>query len=214
MIRYDKIEQGSIEWFQQKWGKIGGTLSKGLFVKSDTLLIDILSQRLEEFEPDEGFTSSAMERGVEMEPFAREYLNSYTGLEFKETGWIQSESNELLGISPDGITDCETKMCEIKCFGRKNHLSVILSESIPRDNLHQAIHYFTTNPKLTELHWIAFRPEAPNHFIKVLTLDSEINLGTEKRPKIKTIEEFKWEALSEASELLKEILIKEEQLKF
>ena len=49
MIKHNELEQGSQEWHEIKWGKIGGTLSKGLFVKSDTLLIDILSQRLEDF---------------------------------------------------------------------------------------------------------------------------------------------------------------------
>ena len=29
MINYKEIEQGTIEWFELKWGKIGGTLAKG-----------------------------------------------------------------------------------------------------------------------------------------------------------------------------------------
>ena len=43
MINHKEIKQGSIEWHELRWGKIGGTLSSGLFVKSDTLLIDILT---------------------------------------------------------------------------------------------------------------------------------------------------------------------------
>lgn len=214
MKRFDKIEQQSEDWFQIKWGKIGGTLSKGLFVKSDTLLIDIISQRLEEFEPEEGYTSDAMERGNELEPFALDYLKEYSGIEFQETGWLQSEENELLGISPDGITADNINACEIKCFGRKKHYEILLSDEIPKDNIHQVIHYFTVNPELKELHWIAFRPEAVKHFIKVVTLDSEINLGTEKRPKMTTILECVSEAKKEAEQLLIDILTKEKQLKF
>jgi hypothetical protein len=214
MKTFDNIEQGSIDWHQLRWGKIGGTLSKGLFVKSDTLLIDILSQRLEEFEPEEGFTSSAMDRGNDLEPFAREYLNNYTGLDFKTTGWIQSDENELLGISPDGLTSCNTMACEIKCFGRKNHLGVLLSDEVPLDNINQILHYFTVNPLLESLYWIAFRPEAPKHFIKVFTLDSEINLGTKARPVMQTIRESAKTANELADTLLSEILTKEEQLKF
>lgn len=214
MIRFDKIEQQSEDWFQKKWGKIGGTLSKGLFVKSDTLLIDILSQRLEEFEPEEGYTSDAMEQGNELEPFALDYLKEYSGIEFQVSGWLQSEENELLGISPDGITADNIKACEIKCFGRKKHYKVLLNDEIPRDNIHQVIQYFTVNPDLKELHWIAFRPEAVKHFIKVVTLDTEINLGTEKRPKMTTISECVSEAKKEAEQLLIDILTKEQQLKF
>ena len=90
MIRHNELEQGSQEWHEIKWAKIGGTLSKGLFVKSDTLLIDILSQRLEDFEPTDSFQSEAMERGSEMEPFARQYLEEYTGVKFENVGWLQS----------------------------------------------------------------------------------------------------------------------------
>jgi len=214
MKRFDKIEQQSEDWFQIKWGKIGGSLSKGLFAKSDTLLIDILSQRLEDFEPEDSFSNDAMQRGNDLEPFARDYLKDYTGIDFKETGWLQSEQNELLGISPDGITKDNSKACEIKCFSRKNHLKVLLSEEVPLDNVHQILHYFTVNPALESLHWIAFRPEAPKHFIKVFTLDSEINLGTKARPIIQTIKESVKNSNELADTLLAEILTKEEQLKF
>lgn len=214
MKRYDNIEQKSLEWFQIRWGKIGGTLSKGLFVKSDTLLIDILSQRLEEFEPEEGYTSDAMERGNELEPFALDYLKEYSGIDFQNSGWLQSEENELLGISPDGITADNIKACEIKCFGRKKHYEILLNDEIPRDNIHQCIHYFTVNPKLKELHWIAFRPEAPKHFIKVLTLESKINLGTKAKPKLMTVEAARDYANEFADDLLIQIKEKEKQLKF
>src|SRR5690606_29148822 len=132
MINYKEIKQKSLEWYELKWGKIGGTLSSGLFVKSDTLLIDILSQRTEVFEYEEdGFISKAMERGNELEPIARDFLEKYYGIKFLETGWLQCEENELLGISPDGITDCETMACEIKCLGRKKHLETLLNQEIP-----------------------------------------------------------------------------------
>lgn len=205
MIRHDEIEQGSLEWLKIKWGKIGGTSSKGLFIKSDTLFLDILSQMLEEFEPSEGFTNEAMEIGNELEPFAREYISNYTGYDFKETGWLQSEENELLGISPDGITEDEENSCEIKCFRRKKHTEILINNNIPLDNIHQCIHYFTVNPKLKTHHFISFRPEAPKHFIKKLTLDSVVNIGTKAKPKAMTIEAARDYALELANELLLKI---------
>lgn len=209
MKRHDDIVQGSIEWHELKWGKIGGTLSKGLFVKSDTLLIDILSQRMEEFEPEDGFSNDPMERGNELEPFALEYLSNYTGLEFVKSGWLECEENELLGISPDGITDDNTISAECKCFGRKKHFEVILNDEIPLENIPQQIHYFTINPELKKHYFIAFRPEAPKHFIKELTPDSIVNIGTKARPVLKTIDAIRWESLNEASKLLAEIKEKE-----
>lgn len=214
MINRKDIEQGSLEWHQIKWGKIGGTLSKGLLVKSDTLLIDILSQRMEEFEPVDSFTNDHMERGNELEPFAREYLNEYTGLEFMQTGWLQSEENELLGISPDGITLDEKSSCEIKCFARKKHFEVLLENDIPLENIFQCIHYFTVNPKLENHFFISFRPESPKHFVKVLNRESIVNIGTKARPVKCTIDQAVNQIKDAATDLLKEIKEKELQLAF
>lgn len=214
MIRYDDVEQQTDDWFALKWGKIGGTANKGLFVNSDTLLIDLLSQRLEEFEPEDSFTSEDMQRGNDLEPFAREYLNEYTGLDFKETGWIQSEENELMGVSPDGITDCNTMACEIKCFGRKKHTSVLLNDAIPKEYVNQIIQYFAVNPKLEKLYWLAFRPEAPKHFIKEVTLETKFDIGNKRKPQIMSVEAIRDYSNEKANELLIKIKEKEEQLNF
>tara|TARA_R110000782_G_scaffold262533_1_gene354667 strand:+ start:324 stop:968 length:645 start_codon:yes stop_codon:yes gene_type:complete len=204
MINYKEIEQGTIEWFELKWGKIGGTLAKGLFVKSDTLFLEILSQKLEEFEPTDSFTNEAMEHGNINEPFAREYLETYTGIKFEETGWLQNEENELIGISPDGITKDEKTACEIKCFGRKKHLSVLLENEIPLEHINQCIHYFTANHKLEKLYFIAFRHESVKHFIKELTLESTVNIGTKSKPRLMTLEA----ARDYANEFADDLLIK------
>lgn len=212
MINRKDIVQNTIEWHEIKWRKIGGTLSKGLFIKTDTLFVDLLSQYLEEFEPDEdSYENTAMRRGKDMEPFALEYLESYTGFKFEKTGWLQSEENEILGISPDGITECETIAFESKCLARKLHTETIMSQEIPLEHIAQLVHYFTVNPKLEKLYFIAFRPESVSNFIKVLTLESEVNLGTKARPVIKTIREWSDIAKYEAKELL--IRIRQEKIK-
>lgn len=201
MINYKDIEQGSLEWFEIKWGKVGGTLAKGLHVNTDTLFIDILSQNLEEFEPSDGYTSEDMERGSDLEPFAIEYIEKYSGLIFKKSGWLQSEENKYLGISPDGITEDETIAVETKCFARKKHTSILLENEIPLENIHQAIHYFTVNPKLTKLYWCAFRPESVKNFVKELTLDSIINIRTKAKPQLMSIEAARDYSLEFAKEL-------------
>lgn len=214
MINHKEIKQGSIEWHELRWGKIGGTLSSGLFVKSDTLLIDILSQRMEDFEPTDSFQNDAMQRGSDLEPFARQYLKDYTGYEFLESGWLQSKVNELLGISPDGITEDEKIGCEIKCFSRKKHYETLLNNEIPLDHINQIVHFFTVNPKLEKLFFIAFRPEAPKHFIKEVTLESIVNIGTKAKPILQTVSETRSNILELADTLLQQIKIKEQQLKF
>jgi len=233
IVRYD-IEQHSEEWHKVRYGKIGGTLSKGLFIKSDTLLEDVLSELVEDFDLQESFQSYDMIRGNELEPEARKALNAYLGIELKEVGWLQCEEIPLLGISPDGITECETISAEIKCPAAKKHLKTILTNEIPSDNIHQCLHYFTVNPKLEKHYFCSYRPENnfKSIFVKELTKDSLIDLGITYKGKIKedrglgmkdyvceikdirTIKEWVKLGKSNAKELQEQIDEKIEQLKF
>ena len=182
-----EIEQKTIEWFAIRWGKIGGTRSKGLFVQSDTLLINLLAEHVEEFDEDmdEGYASAAMERGNELEPQALGALSQYTGFEFLPIGWIQSD-NPLLGISPDGITEDCTKQAEIKCPQAVAHLRMVLTGEIPAEYINQCVHAFTVNPKLESLFFCSYRPEneLKPMFVKELTRDSLVDIGWTKKGKV------------------------------
>jgi hypothetical protein len=211
-----EIEQHSEEWHKIRYAKIGGTLSKGLFVKSDTLLEDILSELCEEFDLQDSYQNAEMVRGSEMEPEARRALSQYVGVPLLECGWLQSIEIPLIGISPDGISECETITAEIKCPGAKKHLSTIRSNDIPNDNINQCLHYFTVNPKLEKHYFCSYRPENKYKpiFVKELTRESEINLGTKARPVIKTVQEWVDGAKKEAIELQKQINVELDKLKF
>lgn len=184
MVNHKEIKQNSIEWFEIKWGKIGGTLSKGLFIDSDTLFLDLLSQHIEEFEPSEGFENEAMQRGKYLEPFALEYISTYTGIYFQTTGWLQSK-HKLLGISPDGLSECEKFATEIKCLSRKEHTKLLIENQLPKEKLCQIIHYFTVNSKLEKLYFISFRPESIKPYIEEFTKDSLIDLGWKVKYEVK-----------------------------
>jgi predicted phage-related endonuclease len=206
MVNRKDIIQGSDEWHRLRWGKIGGSTSKGLFVKSDTLLIELVSEITEQFEYEESFVSDDMIRGNELEPIAREQVNQYTGINFLQTGWLQCEEISLLGISPDGLSECEKYGLEIKCPNRKKHTKTVIENEIPSDNIHQCLHYFTVNPKLEKLYFCSYRPESVNPlFIKELTNDSKIDLGTKAKPNVKSVSEWVIIAKNEAVLLQKEI---------
>jgi len=184
-IYHFNIDQQSSEWFELKWGKIGGTRAKELFVKSDTLFYKLLAETIEPFDEDaeESYQSEAMERGNFLEPQARIELQKYTGLEFIECGWIQSD-NELMGISPDGITTDLTVQCEVKCPQPIAHLKMCVSDAIPLEYINQCVHAFTVNDKLETLYFISYRPECTIKplFVKSLTRDSLVNNGTIAKP--------------------------------
>jgi len=214
MVNHKEIEQNSIEWHEIKWCKIGGTLSKGLFIDSDTLFLELLSQPLEEFEPSESFENYDMIRGKELEPEARLQLSKYTGYNFLECGFIQNPI-KLLGISPDGITADFKIQCEIKCPDANQHLKTCVSNSIPQSNIHQCIHAFTVNDNLETFFFLSFRPESIKPmFVKELTRESLVNIGTKAKPIIKTINEVVALCKKRTEELELDLKTKIEQLKF
>tara|TARA_R110002051_G_scaffold1751_1_gene9820 strand:+ start:1054 stop:1761 length:708 start_codon:yes stop_codon:yes gene_type:complete len=183
------IEQGTIEWHETRYRKIGGTKNKGLFVNSDTLLITLLGDFLEDFEDVDNFTSEAMQRGNDLEGPARNELNAYTGLQFNDAGWLQCEEIPLLGISPDGITDDDRFSAEIKCFGKDKHTRTIIEDIIPKDHINQCLHYFVINPKLEKHFFAAFRPENKlvPLFVKSMTRETVLDIGWTKKIEVEVL---------------------------
>ena len=216
-VYHFNIEQNSTEWFGLRHGKIGGTRAKELFVKSDTLFYKLLAEAIEPFDEDseDGFQNEAMERGNYLEPQARIELQKYTGLEFIECGWIQSE-NELMGISPDGITADLTVQCEVKCPQPIAHLKMCVSDAIPLEYINQCVHAFTVNDKLEKLYFISYRPECEIKplFVKELTRESLVNNGTIAKPVLWDIEAMVVESIFQAELLQKQIKETINKLKF
>lgn len=209
MKKHKEIVQQTPEWHEIKHGKIGGTLSDGLFVDSNTLFLDILSQLSEDYEPEEGvFVNDAMQRGNDLEPVARKRLETELGIKFIEYGWLSS--GNLIGISPDGLTEDDKKGCEIKCPSAKVHTKRVFEDVFPKEYIHQMVHLFTVNPKLEANYFCSFRPENKFNplFVKKMTLDTIVNLGTEKRPKMFVVRDLAHKARAEA-ELL-ELELKQE----
>ena len=69
-------------------------------------------------------------------------------------------------------------------------------------------------PKLEELYFCAFRPESVNSFIKRLTLNSEVNIGTKAKPRMFTIKEVRDLSIQSADKLLNRINESKQSLNF
>lgn len=189
MIAHWDIQQGTEEWHRIRYRKIGGTRSKQLYENSDALLVELVGEHLEEFEMDlDSYESSDMIRGHELEPIALQRINDKFGLNLMPCGWLQNEDIPLLGYSPDGISEDLSIIAEIKCPAMKKHTATILNGIIPLDNINQCIHAFAVNDRLERLIFTSFRPEsAIQLFTYEITRESEVNIGTEKTPKVVTV---------------------------
>lgn len=207
MIAHFNIEQGTEEWYSIRFGKIGGTRAKGLFTDSETLTIELLCELTEPFEMDyDSYESDDMIRGKMLESEAREAISKYSGYNFLNCGWLENQECSLLGISVDGITADLDVTAEIKCPAAKKHMSTILSNEIPLDNIRQSIHYFTVNPKCQKHYFVSFRPESIKPlFVKVLTRESEVNIGTKAKPILVTVEEAASKGMERAKIIEKDV---------
>jgi hypothetical protein len=188
------------EWHQIKYRKIGSSTSKGLFVASDTLLLELLAEHTEPFQIEEDYyVSKDMQRGIDLEPLHRAEMEKYIGVKLLQPGWLQCEEIPLLGISPDGISEDLTISWEGKCPGAKRHIETAYTSRIPSDNIHQCLHYFTVNPLLERHYFSSFRPESDYPLLPFeITRETLIDLGTKAKPNVKKVQEWVLLAKKEA----------------
>jgi putative phage-type endonuclease len=123
-------EQQTDEWFTARLGRVTAShfsdvLNKGSGRK--TYMMKLLAERMTG-EPQETFSNSAMEWGVETEPQAREYYIGLNKVIVDQVGFIQLGND--VGCSPDGLVD-DDGMIEIKCPFPSTHLGYILKGTLP-----------------------------------------------------------------------------------
>ena len=202
-FHYD-IEQRTEAWFRIKYGKVGGTTSSQLHSKDDTLLNKLIAWKLEEFDPtaDNGFTSPDMQRGIDLEPDAIAEVSTYSGIDFIDIGWIQSDI-PIIGISPDAVSEDGDNQAEVKCPSAPEHIKYLRGKEVPAKYAHQVVHAFAVNPNLKANWFASYRPECEIPlFVKKVTPIDMINLGTEKTPKMVNVAV----AASEKRELARKLI--------
>lgn len=139
MIDPKMVEQGSDEWLALRLGhvtasNVADVMAKG---KSGEALTRkkyktrILAERLTG-QGQGGFTSSAMEWGVEQEPFARMAYEVATNSLVDKTGFWHHPSIQWVGVSPDGLVDNDG-LVEIKCPNTTTHLDYIMDDKVPAE---------------------------------------------------------------------------------
>jgi hypothetical protein len=132
------MKQKTDEWLNIRKGKFTGSEIWKLMTEprskselfSETAKTYILEKIAEENSidsHDNGFTTMAMQWGIDNEPVAKRHYERLTGSSIMEVGFIQLEDFENeCGGSPDGLVDYR-KIIEIKCpYSQANHIKHIL----------------------------------------------------------------------------------------
>ena len=204
-MQVNEHAQGTYEWKEARHGLIGGTgLSDLMGAKKvrDLALFDrLVSERCEDFFDEESYINEAMQRGLDLEPEAREAAEQYLDIKFKEFGWCTNPDNPINGCSPDGFTEDLTQGLEIKCPGSAKHVSYIRGGGIPKEYFWQIINYFLVNNKLETMHFVSYRPENNKKplFVHSVKKDTELTLKTGRNELTQTVAD--WVIMAEVKSL-------------
>jgi putative phage-type endonuclease len=125
-----EMPQRSDEWFEIRRGKFTASdfdtlmpaKNKGIDSWTDTqmkIVYRVAAERMTGKAKPLGFTSDAMQWGINTESEARAVYEMETGEEVREVGFL--EASEWIGCSPDGLIG-EDKGLEIKCPNSETHL--------------------------------------------------------------------------------------------
>lgn len=131
------IEQRSEEWFAARLGKVTASKVKDVMAKGrsgapsatrQNYMMQLLCERLTG-KREEGYTSAAMQRGVDLEPIARSAYEFAAGVMTVETGLLVHPKISDFGASPDGVIVHQggRNGLEIKVPNTAQHIAVLQS---------------------------------------------------------------------------------------
>ena len=119
------FEQGTEEWFKIRKGKITashaqaiGNNGKGL----ETYLNNLMAEYFSSGEK-ENYSNKHIERGIELEPIAKDIYELETGNKVENVGFI--EYNEFVGCSPDGLIGKDGGI-EIKSIDDNGYFKILM----------------------------------------------------------------------------------------
>lgn len=125
--------QRTEQWHELRSGRFTGSEihklmgAKGLGETGNTYALEKAFDIVFGRDKDEGFTSYAMQRGIDLEPLAFEFFAERQFFEVEKCGFFVKGDN--LGASPDGLTS-DDGCLEIKCPDNKKIQRLIAGKPI------------------------------------------------------------------------------------
>lgn len=132
------MKQGTEEWHSDRLGKATASRASDILAKGRSgpsamrknYLAELVAERLTG-KRAEGFTSSAIDRGNELEAEARLAYEITEGANVVETGFVQHPTIPMTGASPDGLVG-NFGLVEIKCPNTATHIEILQGGTIPK----------------------------------------------------------------------------------
>lgn len=128
-------EQGADEWFEARKGVFTASNFSKIITstgKESTSQLDFIYETISDLflkEKEASYTNENMDRGVELEPIARQEYQKQTFNIVDQVGFVLSDCGNF-GCSPDGLIG-DDGLIEIKCPKAKNHLKYCIDNKLP-----------------------------------------------------------------------------------
>ena len=176
------VTQGSEAWHLMRVGKITASrindvvamIKTGEAATRADYRIELVCERLTG-KPTEGFTNSHMERGIELEPFARSAYEIATSTFVEQVAFIDHPRLKNTGASPDGLVGNDG-LIEIKCPSVKTHIKTLVDKKAPSKYMNQMQWQMACTKRLW-VDFVSYCPELPENmqlFIKRVERDNGI----------------------------------------
>lgn len=175
------LKQGSPEWFDARNGIITGSRAKEAYKKDTSVLLDLLISEKLTGEMEQIYTTADMQRGIDLEPLARNDYKDFTGFDVREVGICLSDTKDYLAVSPDGLIygDDQDELkpiggLEIKCPKSKTHIKYIRTGIIPKEYKAQILHYFIVCESIEWLDFVSYDPRVtirPLNIVRVTRVE-------------------------------------------
>ena len=160
MLVISNHEQGSPEWFVDRLGKATGSNANAITAKGKTKGSEAVTRRNYRFQlaleritgqpTVEMYKNSHMDRGNELERFARMSHEIITGEIVEEAGFCY-QNGTMYGCSVDGFIQGREGIAEYKCPMSAIHYSYIEDNKVPDAYKGQVLHnILTTGTKFCE----------------------------------------------------------------
>jgi putative phage-type endonuclease len=133
------MEQRTDEWHKARYGwatasRLADLMAKtktGVSASREKYLTQVVIERITNKPYSSGFTSAAMQRGIDLEPKAICAYEIITGNSVDPVGFIRHPSIDYAGASPDGLI-ADDGLIEVKCPESHTHIATIETGKIDR----------------------------------------------------------------------------------
>ena len=164
----EELEQGTEAWKLARCGSLGASsvhealarTKSGWGASRANVLARLISERLTGV-PQDTYTNSAMQHGIDTEPEARAAYQFEKGVLVRTVGLFKHPAITGTHASPDGFVG-DDGLLEVKCPNTATHLDTLLGEPIPSKYVIQCQWQMACTARAW-CDWVSFDPRLPDN---------------------------------------------------